>query len=139
MDLQTFVSQTLIAIIDGVKDAQQRFPPESGSAAINHVDRSPTEANLPYDATPVSFDVAVTSESETATGRDKKGGLNIKVVEASISGSNKTNERNAAISRVAFSVPVNLPVTHTSQLHDERERQDRENTRKMREIGERIG
>jgi hypothetical protein len=138
MDLQTFVSRTLIAIIEGVKEAQEKYPAGSGSAAINHVDRSGTEAELPYDATAVSFDVAVTSESESTKNSQKKGGLNIKVVDASLGASNATRERNEAISRVAFSVPVNLPVTHTSQLHDERERENQETTRKMRELGSRL-
>lgn len=110
------MAETLTSIIEGVIAAQEMYPAGSGTAAINHVDRPGDIANIPHTATEVSFDVAVTSETETEKGSEKKAGLNIRVVEAGVSGAKGEKERNEAISRVAFKVPVNLPVTHTSAL-----------------------
>lgn len=135
MDLQTFVAETLIAIVEGVKQAQERYPAGSGTAAINHLDRIADEAALPDKPTSVSFDIAVTSASETDKGGGRKAGINIKVVEASIYGSNGVKSKNEAISRVAFAVPVNLPVTHSSERHEQSRQRSDAATARLRQAG----
>lgn len=138
MDLKTFVEQTLVAVVEGVKAAQMKYPTGSGTAAINHVDRAPAEAALPTGATPIEFDVAVTSASEEETGGSRKGGLNIRVVEASMGSTGAERTRSEAVSRVRFTVPVSLPVTHTSDLHEANMRRNAEATRQLRDIGQRL-
>jgi hypothetical protein len=55
----------------------------------------------------VEFDVAVTVEN--SKGGKKGAGLNIRVIEASLS--SDTSEKTVGESRVRFSVPVSMPST----------------------------
>ena len=55
----------------------------------------------------IEFDVAITVESAEQSTKD--GGINIKVVEASISAD--LSKRTVGESRVRFSVPISLPYT----------------------------
>ena len=119
MNLEEFVKISLEQIISGVKKAQEstKLPNKHHSEAdrINpaimySADSAPkgkyfatTQRNLVHF---VEFDVAVSADSST----EAKGGFSLKVaglggVEADAGGS----EKESSISRVKFSVPVQLP------------------------------
>ena len=90
MDLKTFLSDTLVSIVGGVSDANEKIGKQQ--FVIYNVERNVIE-----------FDVAVTVES-TDTG---KGGGEIKVWGIGQIGANGSTElKNSTISRVSFGVDI---------------------------------
>lgn len=121
MNLEEFVKISLEQIISGVKKAQEstklpnKHPSEAdlvNPAIMYSADSAPkgkyfatTQRNLVHF---VDFDVAVSAEDST----EAKGRFSLKVaglggVEAGAGGS----EKSTSISRVKFSVPIQLPKT----------------------------
>ena len=117
MELKSFVTQALVEIIEGVKDAQETVK-ETG-AKINPQDTqfphsrnenrpwlSTTDGGARYGQT-VEFDVSV-----MASERDEaQGGVGIQVasITLGLGLSGKTEDQSSVISRLKFSVPVFLP------------------------------
>ena len=91
VDLQEFVSKTLLQIIAGVADAKNSTDRRGGE-----VSRRLAEEEI------VKFDIAIVASDTT----EKSGGLRVAgLVEA---GGGKTSQE-ASTSRVQFSVPIRLP------------------------------
>ena len=107
MDLETFVSDTLVSIIVGVNKAQIKLG-EAGSYGMINPEREPVEYS--YPPRDVEFDIAVTVES-SAKG-SASGGVQISVVRFGASG--EVTDKDVAVSRVKFSVPVSFPWTTRS-------------------------
>src|SRR3546814_5477166 len=103
MDLKTFISSTLVQIVEGVAEAQGQVAAH-GSARINPAgdDANYTE---PKD---VAFDIAVTVK-ESASGGGKAG---ISVAMFKIGGGAEATAASEAISRIKFSIPLSLPISH---------------------------
>jgi len=130
MDLKEFVSETLVSIVDGIKDAQDKSG-ELG-AAINPggLMRNTTsvENNAVWDnrdnnyAQPVTFDIAITAEDSA------HGGAKVKVLSGIFGGElgGEKGSKNVLASRVQFSVPVLFP---TEKIDDPEARE-----RKLPEI-----
>ncbi len=113
MDLKDFVSETLVSIISGVANAQEKAKELGANVNPSGLMRnaSNVSSNAIWDnsnnnyAQSVNFDVAVTAE-DTA-----KSGAKVKVI-AGIFGANANTEsgnKSSLASRVRFSVPVLLP------------------------------
>ncbi len=101
MDLQEFVSQTLVQIIQGVKDAQQEARKHGGKV-------NPDQSHSPFpgkDIQNVEFDVALTVTEGTGT----KGGMGLVVGPLALGTQGESKAQNSSVSRVRFSVPVRLP------------------------------
>ena len=107
MDLSDFIALTLDEIMAGVTKAALKQKESGRFGFINPQDGSRSDAFESIPISQVSFDVAVTVES--MSGNKKQGGLNVKVIEASI-GKDDT-KRITGESRVSFVVPVCLPTT----------------------------
>ncbi|MBB5716456.1 hypothetical protein [Sphingomonas aerophila] len=116
MDLKTFVSQTLIQIVEGVNDAKQHIEGLGIGAAVNP---ETTYSSGPPHAAPsdVEFDVAVTVAT---SDRDKDahniegaaGGVLAVVslrAKAQTGGEAIHEQREEAVSRVKFSVKLGQP------------------------------
>jgi len=113
MDLKDFVSETLLSIITGVTDAQEKAKEHGAHINPAGLMRHTTKIadNAIWDnrtnvyAQPVSFDIAVTAE-DTA-----QGGAKIKVLTGLFGGDlgGEKGSKNAVASRVQFVVPVLLP------------------------------
>ncbi len=113
MDLKEFVSETLLAIIGGVADAQQKAKVLSAHVNPGGLTRNirNVENNAVWDnstnnyAQQVSFDVAITAE-DSATG-----GAKVRVLSGILGGDigGEKGNKNVIASRVQFSVPVLLP------------------------------
>ena len=112
MDLKEFVFETLISIIAGASDAQEKakelgaFVNPSGLMRnTNNISNNAIwdNSNNNY-AQPVSFDVAVTTE-DTA-----KAGAKVKVIAGifGAGGEAETGNKNSLASRVQFVVPILL-------------------------------
>jgi hypothetical protein len=118
MDLEEFVSLTLVQIINGVRKAQ---------AETRIAGKDPSEADLvnpaimySADVAPkgkhfatigrnlvhfVSFDVALTTDS-TAEG---KGGVSVKVAGLGFDAGGGGSTKDSVVSHIKFEVPITLP------------------------------
>ena len=108
MDLKDFVTETLMQIIEGIKDAQEKSS-ELG-AIINP--RSITGSSLSaivkdrtHSVQEIGFEVALTS----TTDENSKKGIGVALGNVGI-GANKTQgEKEVSATSVRFSVPVIFP------------------------------
>lgn len=113
MNLTDFVSETILSIITGVRDAQKKAAEHGAHVNPAGLMRHTTQIadNAIWDnrtnvyAQPVSFDIAITAE-DTA-----QGGAKIKVLTGLLGGDigGEKGSKNAVASRVQFVVPVLLP------------------------------
>lgn len=98
MKLQDFVSETLIEIVNGVKQAQVAV--KGSKAEIN-----PSRPIEGVKERPIEFDVAVT----TIEGTETKGGVGIFVGPVGIGTQGRSDSSSSSVSRIKFSVPVKYP------------------------------
>ncbi|MGP5563698.1 hypothetical protein [Vreelandella alkaliphila] len=110
MNLQNFVTETLVQIVQGVADAQKQIgdlaiispvisSTTAGASAQGYIDTRKGYAQS------VQFDVAVT----VADGKESKAGGGIEVLNISLGAAGSRNSNNSSVSRVQFIVPVVLP------------------------------
>ena len=100
MDLKEFIKETIAGIIEATNELQDDWkengvvvnPPEPGG----YVSQRPTQQ--------IDFDVAVTAANDTEGGG--KGAL--KVFSSELSASGKRAAHHEEVSRVKFSIPVQL-------------------------------
>jgi hypothetical protein len=115
MDLDQFIESTLTSIIKGVSKAQE-FAKENGGRInpvpirLNSIPGDPYYVYYGNDEgikplTKISFDVAVTASS----GDSGEGGVGIKVLSFSASGSKSVENTNEIASRVKFEINAVLP------------------------------
>lgn len=113
MDLKEFVSETILSVITGVIEAQEKAkelgahvnPGGLTRNVSNIADNAIWDNTTNNYAQPVSFDVAVTAE-DTA-----KGGAKVKVLSGILGGDigGEKGNKNVIASRVQFVIPVLLP------------------------------
>ena len=112
MNLDQFVTESLLQIINGVNAAKEKAP----KSLINPAPRGDTSLdNLHQQGyTPsedgkliqqVEFDVAVTA----VVGTETKGGIGIMVAGIGLGTRGQTDKSNTSISRLKFKVPIALP------------------------------
>ncbi len=111
MELKDFVSETLKQIIIDVKSAQEIAKEQGGqinpsgmyatAASENTVLRGPNREVVQE----IEFDVAVTTTQEDQA----KGGIGIFVGGIGIGVQGQSGDRNSAINRIKFKVPIILP------------------------------
>ncbi len=116
MKLRYFVSEALIEIAEGVKDAQCRTsgmnPHTRHIYTKSQAGGSNLILGLDHDYNPihmVDFDVAVTSSEGTET----KGGIAVVSGFILLSSQGKSQENTQSISRIKFKVPVCLPASES--------------------------
>jgi hypothetical protein len=112
MDLKSFISETLVAIAEGVALARGRAPVSAecreGEAGMpGAVDPAAPKTRV----TQVEFDIALTVSEETDRTGNRKAGFGIKLVEGSIGSASGSRKRDESISRIAFAVPLALPAS----------------------------
>lgn len=115
MELKEFVATTLTAIVEGIVDAQKRV--QAHEAHINPGNLMRNTSSLSPDAIwdnrnnnyarTVAFDVAVTVEEGTST--NAKVGVVAGIFNLGAGGN--SDNKQLAVSRVQFSVPVLFPAT----------------------------
>lgn len=125
MELQTFVSSTILQIIRAVSEAQGAAAELGGAVnpTLAREDASRTRIGSTAAGQPVyaiEFDVAITTGTESGT----EGGASIKVASVlSIGGKGRGNDRHESVSRIKFMVPIVLPLeAKTTAERDERDR-----------------
>jgi hypothetical protein len=113
MDVKDFVAETLKQVIDGIKEAQEYAkingatiePEQYEHSRQMGEDRPPPTPLGKAKEKEMTFDIAVTAQE--SAGKEGKGGLKIPYV--SVGGSLSSEQLNASVSRVRFSVDVRLP------------------------------
>ena len=112
MDLKSFVSQTLIQIVEGVNEAHSAV--KAKGASVNPSFAGDVK-NLPKSgfyhigsgqlAQCVEFDVALT----VSEGTDTKGGIGVFSGVINLGSSGQSTNESVSVSRVKFTVPLGLP------------------------------
>ena len=103
MELEEFISKTLISITKGMKSANAETKLEDGRVlfiiepASWHKDRT--------DGC-IKFDVAVTASKESGI----KGGGGIKILSVGIDGQKETNTSDQMVSRIKFNIAPQVTV-----------------------------
>ncbi|MEJ2362409.1 MAG: hypothetical protein P8Z75_13490, partial [Gammaproteobacteria bacterium] len=111
VDLKEFISETMIQIISGVVEAQEQEKTIGGTVSPRLTAGSEFGAQHGFlraeggAAQIVQFDVALTAKEGSGT----KGGIGIVSGIVSLGTSGQSQEENASVSRVKFSVPLILP------------------------------
>ena len=117
MELQDFITKTLVQIARGIKNAADQL--EGTKAIVNprnvHALEGKESAVYGYMNTQkqyfkvvqkIDFDVAVTADKGTET----KGGVGIHVGSIGLGTQGKTEKGNSSVSRISFSIPMVLPM-----------------------------
>jgi hypothetical protein len=113
MELKEFVTQTLIQIIGGVKDAQELAAKERASINSERLYLESTGHIKYLDhvvspiVTKIDFDVAVTTSEES---KAQGGGVITIAAIAGIGSKLEAGSKDSTVCRIQFSVPVALPV-----------------------------
>jgi len=110
LSLQQFISDSLVQIVGGVKDAQAKV--KDSGARISPADFEPTASGLIHMGgfrrdfgQLVEFDIAVTArESDKA-----EAGIGVFVVPITIGARGAETTETANVSRIRFNVPLFLP------------------------------
>lgn len=115
MELKEFVSETLLSIITGVNDAQEKArelgafvnPGGLSRNTSNVTDNSLWDNSTNNYAQPVKFDVAITAEDSA------QAGAKVKVLSGIFGGDvgGEKGSKNVIASRIQFAVPVLLPAS----------------------------
>lgn len=111
MELQEFVSRTLISVVEGVIAAQAKYDHTGDERIINPPVRAGSDAREVHvrgglAPQSVEFDVAVTASESTET----KGGIGIHVGAFGLGSQGKSDAANTSVSRIRFTVPIMLPL-----------------------------
>ena len=118
MQLDEFIKTTLVQIARGVHDAQQSVRDLGG--IVNPATLGTSQISGAYFATVndmhhvflVDFDVAV--EVSESTGTNAEAGLSVASF-AKLGAGGKSATSNSTSNRIAFKVPLALPIDQTSQ------------------------
>jgi len=117
MKLQEFVSETLKEIIAGVKESQ-KYAESEGAWISPHMFAHGDKTSIRYIAEKgganieqIEFDVAVTSTEGSAT----EAGAGIFVAAIGLGAKGKSDTSSSSISRIKFSIPLGLPMQHSTK------------------------
>lgn len=112
MDLKEFVKETIVQVVNGIADANAALSSDTAFVASSNIQ---TDNNFKYTTdkegvkhyvTELDFDVAITAQ-KAKTG---EGGVHMKVASVfELGGKGSSENINASISRIKFSLPLALP------------------------------
>lgn len=94
MEIKDFISETLVQIDQAMKEAKERTERD------HHVSQGVKGGQG------VSFSLAVTNADTKESSKSGKGGLSIKVIEASLGGSANVKSASETVSRIEFTIKV---------------------------------
>ena len=101
-ELQSFVTGTLRAIMEGITDAQSSVEMKSAHGTGVYKYNAPTE---------IGFDVAITAER--AGG--KKGGFEVRILSVGANARAETATKNSTASRIQFSVRTEFKLNNSDK------------------------
>jgi hypothetical protein len=110
MELKEFVTETIVQITQGVKDAQEQI--KDTGALINPMTWDSNGGILSgirngcRNTQNIKMDIAVTVMENSG----KKAGIGIVASVFKVGASNEESDSNSTTSRIEFNVPISLPV-----------------------------
>lgn len=108
MDIREFIINTLVQIVQGVDDANEKLK-ETGSF-ISSKNIRPLRDGTTYNTETydlvnlIEFDIAVTVNEKDSTN----GGMGIKIASFNIGGGLQNENSNQAINKIKFNIPLTL-------------------------------
>lgn len=116
MNLQEFVTQALVQIAHGVRDADEQLLKAGAVVNPRHVQGTGADRSNVYGyispqkeylraVHSVEFDVAVTA----VEGKETRGGIGLVVGVLGVGSQGRSEESSTSVSRIKFRVPVALP------------------------------
>ncbi|HHK43023.1 MAG TPA: hypothetical protein ENJ50_11435 [Planctomycetaceae bacterium] len=106
MDLEQFVETVLVQVLSGIQKAAEAC--EEGE--LGHIDMSVFDGGG-TTVKRVSFDVAVTTISETASGSTGA----VKVWGLGVHGESSSSTTDQTVSRIKFEVPIAFPYSRNTR------------------------
>lgn len=126
MELQDFIKQSIVQIVNGVFEAQKEVADKGASV-------NPSGLHLKGDQIKghavtndgnvtqhIEFDVAVTTTEGTGT----KGGIGVVAGVLALGAQGQSSESTQAVSRLKFTIPILLPADHRSDKDDAKRASD---------------
>ena len=109
MDVKEFVESTLVQIVEGISNANEKLKGSGAIVSSKHVmpvrDGSTRNEKTGDLVNLIDFDVAVTvNEKDTADG-----GAGIEIAGIQIGGRLQNATENQSVSRIKFSIPLTIP------------------------------
>lgn len=105
MELDEFITKSLLDIANGVKNAQQELGQSSNQARVNAADIA-----LAWQKE-IDFDVAVTVAQKEGSSAVGKGGIHVLGIGGADAKGEISSENNHAIAtRLRFTIPLHLPL-----------------------------
>lgn len=111
MQLQDFISESILQLVNGIQDAQTKNTTNARISPSNlKLGTSVTQKELyDYDShmllSSVEFDVAVTAEESIGA----KGGIGVFVGSVGVGVQGKSDTKSSYVNRIKFNVPIVLP------------------------------
>jgi len=124
MDIREFVSSSILQVMEGVADTQERARELGGYVNPTAHSLNANGGHIGITANslaiyPIAFDIAVTVGGES--GMEAGAKLQVASI-VSIGGKGKSADKHETISRVKFSVSVTLPVDADSNVERDKRR-----------------
>ncbi|MBW4048724.1 MAG: hypothetical protein HIU89_12580 [Proteobacteria bacterium] len=132
MELQEFIKQSLVQIVNGMAEAQQEVAAKGASvnpSGLKLKDDQVKGHSVSNDGNVtqhIEFDVAVTTTEGTGT----KGGIGVVMGVLALGSQGQSSASSQAISRLKFTIPMLLPSDHRSDKED-RDRRISENMTRL--------
>jgi|MTBAKMStandDraft_1061839.scaffolds.fasta_scaffold08337_4 hypothetical protein len=112
MQLQDFIKESLLQIINGIAETQKQKLPHNAEISpyitVENIRTTEKKMKPQYTwqhATPVKFDIAVTAEESTGT----KGGVGVVAGIFALGSQGQSDNLNSSITRIQFEIPIILP------------------------------
>jgi len=129
MELQEFISTTLVQIARGIEDAAKQLLDTKAIVNPRNVRPMPDRSDTVYGilntekqfhkiVQKIDFDVAVTAEKGSKT----KGGVGIQVGSIGVGTQAQSDRTSSTISRIKFSIPMVLPMEDAPFDKEDREK-----------------
>jgi hypothetical protein len=99
MELQKFISNALLSIVNGVHEANTQNNCFELSGSIHY--------SKGADGAKVDFDLSVVVEQSNEQGSEKGGGLKIQIFSAGINSQERDIQKNQSVQKIQFSVFIN--------------------------------
>ncbi len=119
MNLEEFVTESLVQLVEGVSTAQLRI---HKGATINPKQRSTKPRSVEYGTgipvQEIEFDIAVTVDE----GKQTKGGIGVVAGVFALGSQGQSSAATQSVSRIKFSVPISFPHVNKPEYMSERDK-----------------
>lgn len=116
MELKEFITETLVQMMEGVKNAQQRSKEFGGF--VNPEDQQKTSTHVGSShwvkIQPVDFEISLTETSSS----DSQKGISVNFGGIGGKGGKEKNEQSTSLNKIKFTIPVILPYVDAANTYE---------------------